>query len=183
MIIKPIFISGVQVLEHAVFSDHRGKFSRIFCQNDLEGYLKSREIKQINRSLTYEIGTVRGFHYQNPPDAEVKIIHCLFGKVFDVVVDLRKGSPTFLKWFGVELSAQKKNALLIPEGCAHGFQTLESNSELVYLHTAFYKPDSEGIIRFDDPTVGINWPLDPVNISQRDMGGVYIDQSFTGISI
>lgn len=183
MIIKPTNLSGVQVLEQTVFYDHRGKFSRIFCKKELEGYLKCREIKQLNRSLTYEVGTVRGLHYQNPPDTEVKIIQCFSGKVFDIAVDLRKGSPTFLKWFGVELSARKNNALLIPEGCAHGFQTLESNSELVYLHTAFYKPDSEGLIRFDDPTVGINWPLVPVNVSQRDMKGIYIDKSFTGISI
>ena len=183
MIIKPTILSGVQVLEHTVFNDHRGKFSRIFCQKDLESSLKGREIKQLNKSLNYEIGTIRGLHYQNPPGAELKIIQCFSGKIFDVAVDLRKGSPSFLRWIGVELSAEKNNALLIPEGCAHGFQVLESNSELLYLHTAFYNPGAEGTVRFDDPAVGVSWPLQPANVSQRDMGAVFIDQSFAGITI
>jgi dTDP-4-dehydrorhamnose 3,5-epimerase len=176
-------LEGVKIIEAKTLSDDRGEFSRIFCDEDLQAPLNGKAIKQINRSMTRKIGSVRGMHFQNAPDAEIKIVRCLRGKVFDVAVDLRQDSSTFLKWFGIELSPQKNIALVIPEGCAHGFQVLEEDSELLYLHTASYSPSSEAAIRFDDPLVGISWPIAPTEISQRDLSHPYLNKVFKGISI
>jgi len=176
-------LEGVKVIEAIPLRDERGEFARIFCDNELQVFLNGRSIKQINWSMTRKIGAVRGMHFQNAPYAEIKIVRCLRGRVFDVAVDLRKSSPTFLKTFGVELSPLKNIALLIPEGCAHGFQVLEENSELLYLHTAPYNPSSEAAIRFDDPIVGITWPITPTDMSQRDLSHSYLNNDFQGISI
>lgn len=135
--------------------DHRGRLTRLFCADELEAAHAARPIVQINHSLTHAVGAIRGMHYQTPPAAEGKWIRCLKGRVFDVAVDLRPSSPSFLRWHGVELSAERMNAVFIPEGCAHGFQVLEPDSELLYLHTAFYTPALEGGVRFDDPRIGI----------------------------
>jgi len=176
-------LEGVKVIEAATIQDERGEFSRIFCDDKLQEVLNKKIIKQINRSMTIKVGAVRGMHFQNTPYAEIKIVRCLKGRVFDVAVDLRKDSPTFLKWFGVELSPLKNIALVIPEGCAHGFQVLEESSELLYLHTTPYTPSSEAAVRFDDPMIGITWPITPTEISQRDLSHPYLTQAFTGISI
>lgn len=176
-------LGSVKVIEAVTLLDERGEFSRIFCDNELRGVLNKKSIKQINRSMTHKIGAIRGMHFQNAPHAEVKIVRCLRGKVFDVAVDLRKDSPTFLQWIGVELSPQKNNALVIPEGCAHGFQVLEEDSELLYLHTESYTPSSESAIRYDDPLIGINWPITPTEISQRDLSHPYLNKVFKGISV
>lgn len=174
-------LEGVKVIEPKILRDERGEFSRIFCDDELQDVLGGKKIKQINRSKTKKIGAIRGMHFQNAPYAEIKIVRCLRGKVFDVAVDLRKNSTTFLKWFGIELSAEKNIALVIPEGCAHGFQVLEENSELLYFHTAPYSPSSEGAIRFDDALIGIDWPMSPTEISQRDLSHPYLNQVFQGI--
>ena len=176
-------LKSVKVIEAATLRDERGEFSRIFCDDELRGVLNGKPIRQINRSMTRKIGAVRGIHFQNVPYAEIKMVRCLKGRVFDVVVDLRKDSPTFLQWFGVELSPLKNIALLIPEGCAHGFQVLDEDSELLYLHTAPYSSASEAAIRFDDPMIGIAWPISPTEISQRDISHPYLDKAFEGISI
>jgi dTDP-4-dehydrorhamnose 3,5-epimerase len=176
-------LGGVKIVEATTLRDERGEFSRIFCDDELRGVLNGKAIKQINRSMTRKIGAVRGMHYQNAPDAEIKVVRCLRGKIFDVAVDLRKDSSTFLKWFGIELSPLKNIALAIPEGCAHGFQVLEEDSELLYLHTAPYTPSSESAIRFDDPLISITWPITPTEISQRDLSHPYLNQVFKGISI
>jgi len=176
-------LGGVKVIEAVTFRDERGEFSRIFCDDELREVLNKKSIKQINRSITHKIGAVRGMHFQNAPFAEIKIVRCLKGKVFDVAVDLRKDSPTFLQWMGIELSPLKNIALVIPEGCAHGFQALEESSELLYLHTDSYTPSSESAIRFDDPLIGINWPITPTEISQRDLSHPYLNKAFKGISI
>ena len=175
-------LEGVKIIESTTLKDDRGEFSRIFCNDELNGVLNGKGIKQINRSLTRKIGTVRGMHFQHTPYAEIKIVRCLRGRVFDVAVDLRKDSSTFLQWFGIELSSIKNIALLIPEGCAHGFQVLEQDSELLYLHSALYVPSSEGVIRFDDPMIHITWPLAPTQISQRDLSHSYLNKDFKGIS-
>jgi dTDP-4-dehydrorhamnose 3,5-epimerase len=120
-------------------------------------------------------------HYQLPPNAELKIIRCTRGRVFDVCVDLRLKSDTFLNWIGVELSIENNNAIVIPEGFAHGFQALEDNSELVYLHTNFYAPESERSLRYDDPSININWPIKPNLVSQKDLNQPFIDKDFEGI--
>jgi len=183
MNVMDTILQGVKVIEVKTLQDERGEFSRIFCDDELQGVLNKKTIKQINRSMTRKIGAVRGMHFQNAPYAEIKIVRCLKGRVFDVAVDLRKDSSTFLKWFGVELCPQKNIALVIPEGCAHGFQVLEEVSELLYLHTAPYTPSSEAAIRFDDPLVGIVWPMLFTEISQRDLSHPYLNQDFKGISV
>lgn len=174
-------ISGAWIIDTNAFQDERGVFSRLFCSRELQEVVGSREIVQINQSSTHRIGAVRGLHYQNPPHSEMKIVRCLKGRVFDVAVDLRQGSSTFLKWTAIELTPINRRALVVPEGCAHGFQVLEGDSELLYLHTAFYTPGAEGAVRFDDPRIAINWPLDPTDISTRDLNHPYLKEEFKGI--
>lgn len=174
-------IAGVRVIESTVFKDDRGAFSRLFCARELGNLLGTKAIAQINHSVTRNVGAVRGLHYQHPPHAETKIVRCLKGRVFDVAVDLRQGSPTHLKWLAVELSPDNRRALMIPEGCAHGFQVMERDSELLYLHTAFYAPDAEGAVRFDDPRVAVAWPLTPTDVSKRDLSHPYLDENYKGI--
>jgi dTDP-4-dehydrorhamnose 3,5-epimerase len=122
-------------------------------------------------------------HYQNQPHAEMKLITCLHGAVWDVTVDLRSDSPTFLQWFAVELSSENSRLLVIPEGCAHGFQVLRPQSELLYFHTAPYTPEAEGGVRHDDPVLGIRWPLPVSEVSQRDRAHRLIDSKFTGVVV
>lgn len=163
--------------------DHRGRLTRLFCANELDEAHGGRPIVQINHSLTHAVGAIRGLHFQKQPAAEGKWIRCLTGRVFDVAVDLRARSPSFLRWQAVELSAQRMNAVFIPEGCAHGFQVLEPDSELLYLHTAFYTPALEGGLRFDDPRLAIAWPLPPADISDRDKSHPLIGATFEGIEV
>jgi dTDP-4-dehydrorhamnose 3,5-epimerase len=136
---------------------------------------------QINHSCTEAVGAVRGLHYQHAPHAEMKLVRCFKGKVWDVAVDLRPQSPSYKRWYAQELSPQNAHMMVIPEGFAHGFQVLEAGSELLYLHTALYKPDSEGGVRHDDPALGITWPLPVTDISARDSSHAYIDTTFRGI--
>lgn len=176
-------IPGVWVAESTVFRDHRGAFSRLFCAREEQAILGARAIVQINHSRTHRVGALRGMHYQHAPYAEMKIVRCLKGRVFDVAVDLRQESPAFLKWTAVELTPENCFALVIPEGCAHGFQVLEADSELLYLHTAHYNKEAEAAVRFDDPRIGVNWPLPPVDLSARDLGHPFLDENFMGISL
>jgi dTDP-4-dehydrorhamnose 3,5-epimerase len=176
-------IAGVWIAESVARQDPRGAFSRLFCAREEQAVVGSRSIVQINRSITRRVGAVRGLHYQLPPHAEMKIIRCLRGRVLDVAVDLRKGSPTFLKWTSAELSPDNHRALIIPEGCAHGFQVLEPDAELLYLHTAFYMPEAEGAVRFDDPMIGVDWPLELTDLSDRDLNHPLLAKDFRGIVI
>ena len=176
-------IAGVYRLDAHWIGDQRGGFARLFCQKEFEPYLAQGAIRQINYSMNRERGTVRGLHYQNPPYAEIKIVRCVAGKILDIVVDLRQGSPTFLHWLGVELSAENRQALLIPHGCAHGFQTLEEDSQLLYFHTEDYSPGAEGGIRHDDPLLGIEWPLAPIKLSHRDAAHPLILPGYAGITL
>jgi dTDP-4-dehydrorhamnose 3,5-epimerase len=141
-----------------------------------------REV-QINHSETWQRGAVRGMHYQLPPACETKIIHCVQGKIFDVMVDIRAGSPTFMQWYGVELSKDNMRMVYIPEGFAHGFQTLTDNAALIYRHSAFYSPEYEHGLRFDDPALAISWPLPIGAISPKDRGYPFIDNNFNGINV
>ncbi len=177
------FIEGVVVLESSFFDDHRGSFSRLFCCKELEDVFGHRSIKQINYSRTASVGAVRGMHYQRPPYAEMKVVRCFDGRVLDIAVDLRAKSPTFLQWFAVELSPEANNALVVPEGCAHGFQVLEPDSKLLYLHSEFFTPEAEGGVRFDDPIIGINWPIAPVDLSERDASHPCLGAEFKGIKL
>src|SRR3989338_10314825 len=136
-------LSGVWIAQRNVFQDTRGVFERLFCAEEFRKIGLTKPVVQINHSITPAKGTVRGLHFQHPPHAETKIITCLKGEVFDVAVDLRQGSKTFLTWYGQRLSAENQKSIIIPEGCAHGFQTLTDHCELVYFHTAFYVPEAE----------------------------------------
>lgn len=163
------------------FEDTRGRFSRVFCENELQGHLKNKNIKQINHSVTYQKGSVRGFHFQYKPFTEVKIVKCIKGRVLDVVIDIRKNSKTFLQHFTYELTAKNGNMLYIPEGFAHGFQTLEDNTELLYLHTELYSPGNEGALNVLDPILNISWPLAIAEVSERDKSHAFLDENFKGI--
>jgi len=176
-------ISGLMVAETESHSDHRGAFSRLYCQEELQGVVGSRRIVQINQSRTNTVGAVRGLHFQHPPHAEMKLVRCIKGKVWDVAVDLRAGSPTFLKWHAEELSLNNARMVVIPEGCAHGFQVLEGDSELLYLHTDFYTPEVEGGVAHDDPRLTIAWPLPITDLSIRDQNHPPIYTNFSGITV
>ena len=181
MRLLPTAISGVSVVETSVFTDHRGEFARLFCERELAAAIGDRHIVQINRSRTSSPGAVRGMHYQHPPHAEMKLVRCIKGRVWDVAVDLRSGSPTFLQWHAEELTPQNARMLVIPEGCAHGFQVLEPDSELLYLHTDFYTPASEDGVACDDPQLAISWPLLIVDLSARDRKHPPIPPGFSGL--
>lgn len=181
MIFKSTALEGLFIVELTPMIDERGWFARTFCKNEFEKIGFKKELVQINHSFTTKKGTLRGMHYQLPPHSEAKLIRCIAGAVYDVAIDLRKDSPTFLKWFGVELSAENKKMILIPEGFAHGFQTLSDDSELIYHHSEFYTPDSEGAVRYDDPSVNIQWPLEVLNISEKDLIRPYLTTDFKGI--
>lgn len=176
-------IPGVLLLSSERIGDARGSFARLFCSDELAAPLGNRHIAQINHSFSAERGTLRGMHYQLPPAAEMKIVRCLAGSIWDVVLDLRTSSPTFLQWRAFELDARKDQALLIPEGCAHGFQTLSDDVQLLYLHSAPYARELERGIRFNDPRIAIQWPLTPGNISQRDLLHPLLTSDFPGIEL
>ena len=171
-------IEGAFIIHLSPFTDERGMFSRLYCSSELEAIHHEKPIVQINHSLNKEKGTVRGLHFQYAPDAEIKMIRCVRGKVFDVFVDLRSDSPSFLQWHSVELSPEANNMVYIPEGCAHGFQTLEDDSELIYFHTAYYNRKSEGGILFNDPKLSIKWPLPVKNVSEKDKSYPLLDKAF-----
>jgi dTDP-4-dehydrorhamnose 3,5-epimerase len=141
---------------------------RLFCANDFAQAHGARQIVQINWSHTVTAGTVRGMHFQEGADADAKWVRCVEGRVWDVIVDLRRDSATFLQWTAVELSADNFRAVFIPEGCAHGFQSLEPDSRLLYLHTAFHNPAAERGVAFDDPQLAIAWPRAVTLLSDRD---------------
>ena len=176
-------IKGVMVAKTSRISDHRGAFSRQFCEQELKPALGDRHIVQINHSRTNLVGAVRGMHFQYVPHAEMKMVRCLQGKVWDVVVDLRRNSPTFLVWYAVELSADNAEMMIIPEGCAHGFQVLEADSELLYLHTAAYAPSAEAGVRYDDPRLAIEWPVKVADISERDRVHPLLNDDYCGVEI
>ena len=160
--------SGVYLLKSEPFVDERGMFARIYCERELADIGVTGHIVQSNVSRNSTPGTLRGMHYRTPHRAETKIVNCIRGAVFDVVVDLRQNSSTFLEWHGEILSADTMRSILIPPGVAHGFQVLEPESELLYFHTEFYSADHEEGFSYRDPSVGIQWPLDVAVISRRD---------------
>lgn len=176
-------LEGAYIIELEPFRDKRGMFARIYCEMELMEINHTKNIIQINHSRTDKKGTIRGLHYQRQPKAEIKIIKCLQGKVFDVIVDLRKESFKFLHWYGEILSAENLKMMYVPEGFAHGYQTLEENTELLYLHTEIYSPKHEKGIRFDDPMTNISWPLEVAEISKKDQNYPLLNQNFKGIQV
>lgn len=168
MELRPTPIKDLYLAQTDIFRDERGAFARLFCDEELAGALDGRLVKQINHSHTKEKATIRGMHFQKPPFSELKCVRCLKGSIFDVAIDLRENSPTYLKWHGEILSADNADMLVIPEGFAHGFQTLEDNCELLYLHTQSYRPGAEDALHYADPELDIEWPLPPSIVSEKD---------------
>lgn len=175
-------IAGVHLVRRKPIADDRGYFERLFCDEELHALVAHRKIVQINHTLTVRRGTVRGLHFQRPPHAEMKFVQCLRGEVFDVAVDLRRGSPTFLRWHAEVLGADDHRSFVIPEGCAHGFQALGDDCELLYFHTAAYHASAEAGLNPQDPRLAIAWPLPVTGLSWRDAGHALLDDDFAGIA-
>lgn len=176
-------LSGLLVVQRKVIEDERGFLSRFYCVDEFSVLGIDKPVAQINHTLTRKKGAVRGMHFQHPPHAETKLVSCLKGEVWDVALDLRRDSPTFLQWHGEVLSAANRRSLLIPEGFAHGFQALSEDCELIYLHTETYHPEAEDALNASDPALGITWPLDITEMSDRDRKHKLIEQSFQGITL
>jgi dTDP-4-dehydrorhamnose 3,5-epimerase len=173
-------LKGAYIISLELKTDERGGFARAFCKKEFEQIGHKKEFVQINHSYNTNKGTVRGMHFQHPPYQEIKLIRCVKGAVNDVIIDLRKNSSTFLKHIEVELSEENKKMIYVPENFAHGFQTLKDNSELIYHHTAFYMPEAESGLRFDDPALKIKWSLPAVIVSDKDRSYRLIDNNFKG---
>lgn len=174
-------LNGLFVIQRKLIEDTRGFFSRFYCAEEFKTVGLNKPIAQINHTFTKQQGAVRGLHFQYPPYSETKIVSCLSGVIFDVAVDLRQNSPTFLQWHGEILSAENRKSLLIPEGFAHGFQTLTSDCELIYLHTDSYHAEAEGALSVHDPRLAISWQLPIAELSPRDAGHPFIDENFSGM--
>lgn len=168
MIFTPTEIPGVVVVDVDKQEDSRGFFGRSFCVEEFGAQGLSLPVVQCDVSFNRKKGTLRGLHYQLPPKAEVKLVRCTRGRLFDVAVDLRRESPTYCRWVGIELDADSHRAVFIPEGCAHGFQTLVDDCEVFYQMGAAYDPALARGVRCDDPAFAIRWPLAPTSISERD---------------
>ena len=181
--IEETSLQGLKVIQRHPRKDSRGQFTRAFCFEELSAAGWTTPVMQINQSITSEVGSVRGLHYQKPPKAEMKMVLCLRGRVWDVAVDLRASSRTFLSWHAEELSAENSRALLIPEGFAHGFQVLEKESELLYLHSEQYSPQHEDGLSPLDPRLSVSWPLAIGEMSERDRGFPFLTAKYKGVSL
>ena len=176
-------LKGAYIIELEKFVDERGFFAREFCKNEYEKLGLANNIVQINVSYNKHKGTLRGMHYQLTPKAEDKIIRCIKGSIYDVIVDIRANSETFGEWVGIELSSENRKMIFVPKGFAHGFQTIEENSEVHYFHTEFYSPECEKGIRCNDPKIGIKWPLSITEISKRDESYPLISEKFKSVNL
>jgi dTDP-4-dehydrorhamnose 3,5-epimerase len=179
-VLTPLPIAGAFLAQSSPKGDARGSFMRLFCANDFGQAHGAREIVQINWSHTAAAGTVRGLHFQEAEHADAKWVRCMEGRVWDVIVDLRRDSATFLQWTAVELAADNFRAVFIPEGCAHGFQSLEPDSRLLYLHTAFHNPSAERGVAYNDPQLAIAWPQPVTLLSDRDRSLPSVQAYFGG---
>jgi dTDP-4-dehydrorhamnose 3,5-epimerase len=178
---EPLAIAGAFRVKSEPMGDERGWFARAFCQRELAEHGVNFPVRQINRSFNQKAGTVRGFHFQFPPHAENKLLRCVAGALVDVLVDLRPESPTFLHTEMVELRAEDHQALLIPERCCHAIQTLRDATEILYQVSAFYAPEAECGLRWNDPQLAITWPLEPSEISAKDAAWPLLCESLEGI--
>jgi dTDP-4-dehydrorhamnose 3,5-epimerase len=181
--VRETTLPGMYLLQRTPQSDERGWLERLYCATDLADVLGTRTIAQVNRTLTRTKATVRGMHFQVQPSAEAKIVSCLRGAIFDVAVDLRRDSPTFLQWHGEMLSEENRRSLFIPEGFAHGLQTVVDDCELLYLHTAAHDPAAERGVHPLDPRVAIEWPLAIGDLSERDASHPLLGPEFDGIVV
>jgi dTDP-4-dehydrorhamnose 3,5-epimerase len=180
---RETILKGCFVIETNPSIDNRGFFERVFCKEEFSRLNFKPEIVQINHSYTKLKGSVRGLHFQNPPYIESKIIKCIKGSVYDIIVDIRKDSNTFLQWISLELSASNNKMIYIPDGFAHGFQTLMDNTELLYFHTNFYNKEAEGALNVLDEKLVIKLPLEISEISEKDRHHKFIDETFQGITL
>lgn len=176
-------LAGLKIVKRKPLGDNRGFLCRLFCAETFAAHGFSRSIAQINHTMTVKQGAVRGMHFQHPPHAEVKLVSCLSGVIFDVAVDLREGSPTFLQWHAEILSADNQASLLIPEGFGHGFQTLTNDCELIYLHSMPYNQAAEAAMNAIDPMLSIDWPQAITEMSERDRLHPMLNQEFKGIAL
>jgi dTDP-4-dehydrorhamnose 3,5-epimerase len=170
MVFTAARIPGVYIVEPDKLEDERGFFARTFCQREFEAHGLTTRVAQCSLSFNPRKATLRGMHYQVAPYAETKLVRCTQGAVYDVLADLRQDSPTFLQWLAVELTAKNRKLLCIPEGVAHGFQTLADDSELFYQISEFHHPECARGVRWNDPVLNIHWPLPPAIVSERDAG-------------
>lgn len=177
MIFTPTELQGALLLDIEPRADARGFFARSWCRREFEAHGLSATIAQSNIAVSPRKGTLRGLHYQEAPDAEVKLVRCTRGAVYDVIVDLRPESPTYKRWLGMELSADNHRMLYVPEGFAHGYQTLSDDCELWYQTSQFYAPAAARGVRYDDPAFDIRWPLAVTVISDADHGWPLFDHS------
>ena len=169
------------VVELDLRGDQRGFFARLFCENEFASAGLHSHFVQVNNSLSSRKGTLRGLHYQLAPAAEVKLVRCIRGALYDVIVDIRPDSPTYCRWFGAELSAANRRMMYVPRGFAHAFITLADETEAIYLVSDFYSPDCERGLRWNDPRFAIQWPLQPVEISEKDSNWPDFDPSFHAV--
>jgi dTDP-4-dehydrorhamnose 3,5-epimerase len=169
MIFHKLPLSGAFLIEPQPRQDDRGFFARTFCVKEFETHGLSTKVAQCNMSFNHNKGTVRGLHYQLEPASEAKLIRCTRGAIYDVMVDMRPSSPTYLQYFGVELSADNRVAAYVPEMFAHGYQALTGGAEACYQVSEVYAPELEKGIRYDDPALGIRWPLPVTTISEKDL--------------
>ena len=163
-------LQGAFVIELETLEDSRGFFARVWCNEEFEEHGLVPRIAQVNTSFNAKAGTLRGMHYQIAPHEETKVVRCIRGSLYDVIVDLRPDAPTYKRWTGVELTARNHRMLYVPAKFAHGFITLEDNTEVMYLISEAYAPEAARAIRWDDPEIGIEWPRPVVEISERDAG-------------
>ena len=181
MIFNALPLAGAFTIDVQPFQDNRGFFTRIFCEKEFKEHELVQHFVQANHSGTHGKGVIRGMHFQHSPFCEVKLVKCIQGAIFDVIVDVRKDSPTFLQWFGAELSSENKRMMYVPAGFAHGFQSLTENSEITYLVSEFYNKESESGIRYNDETVNIQWPLPVSLLSEKDQIIPLVSDSFNAV--
>ncbi|HKR78261.1 MAG TPA: dTDP-4-dehydrorhamnose 3,5-epimerase family protein [Nitrospira sp.] len=180
--IAPTPIEGLLLLTRKPIGDSRGYLERLFCQEELTEIMARNTVVQINHTFTKVRGTVRGMHFQRPPHAEMKLVSCLRGAIFDVAIDLRRNSSTFLRWHAETLTEDNYKTFIIPEGFAHGFQTLSDDCEMLYFHTAAFRAEAEGGLHPQDPRLGIEWPLPVGGLSARDANHALVTECFSGLA-
>ncbi|HZF65087.1 MAG TPA: dTDP-4-dehydrorhamnose 3,5-epimerase [Chitinophagaceae bacterium] len=177
MLIEETPIEGAYVITIEKKEDERGFFARAFCRNEFEAAGLATDLVQANVSFNYKKGTLRGMHMQLPPRGETKLVRCTRGAIYDVVADVREGSGTFKRWFGLELTSQNHRMLYVPEGCAHGYITLEDETEVMYQVSQFYTASAERGYRWDDPAFNIKWPIPPEIISAKDKSHPFLSKA------
>jgi len=169
-------LKGAFLIDLELREDHRGAFARTFCQEEFAAHGLQSKVAQCNLSFNHQAGTLRGMHYQMPPATETKLIRCTKGTIYDVIIDMRPNSPTYRQHIGVELTADNRRALYVPEMFAHGYQALTEGAEVIYQVSEFYTPDCERGLRYDDPLFAISWPLPVTVISEKDAAWPYLSE-------